>query len=108
MARAGRYRERITIQTPAETRDSLGQAIPAWATYDTRWAEVAPFSASERFGAQTLNAEIRHEVRMRYLSGLTPKMRLLYGSRVLRIVSIIDEREEHRELILLCSEWIET
>jgi SPP1 family predicted phage head-tail adaptor len=82
--------------------------IQTWATYATRYAEVAPFSGSERFQAQTVNAEIIHEVRMRYKSGVTPKMRVLYGTRILRIERIIDEREEHRELVLLCSEWVTT
>jgi SPP1 family predicted phage head-tail adaptor len=86
----------------------LGQAIPSWGTHATRYAEVAPFSGSERFQAQTVNAEIIHEVRMRYKSGVTPKMRVLYGTRILRIERIIDEREEHRELVLLCSEWVTT
>jgi len=108
MVRAGRYRERITIQTPTETRDSLGQAIPSWGTYATRYAEVAPFSGSERYQADTVNAEIIYEVRMRYAAGVTPKMRVLYGTQILRIARIIDEREEHRELVILCAEWVVT
>ena len=108
MVRAGRYRERVTIQQATEAANSLGEMIETWGTYATRFAEVAPFSGSERFQAQTLNAEILHEVRMRYVSGVTPKMRLLYGIRVLKIERIIDEREEHRELVMLCSEWADT
>jgi SPP1 family predicted phage head-tail adaptor len=108
MVRAGRLRERVTIQEATETRDSFGQAVATWATHATCWASVEPFSGSERFQAATLNAEILYEVRIRYDSEITPKMRLLYGTRILRIERIIDEREEHRELVLLCAEWVVT
>jgi SPP1 family predicted phage head-tail adaptor len=108
MVRAGRLSERVIIQTSTEARDSLGQAIPTWTTFATRWASIEPLRGDELFKAQTINAELTHQVRIRYIAGVTPKMRVLYGTRILRILQVADVFEEHRELVLLCAEWVTT
>ena len=41
---------------------------------------------------------------IRYLSGIVPKMRVKYGSRIFDILSVINVSERNRELQLMCRE----
>lgn len=101
---AGRLRHRVTIQQPVETRNAFGEAIKTWSTVATIYASVEPLSGREMFDAEQVQSEISHRVRLRYRSGLTTRMRLLYGSRVLHIQAVIDVKERHQELQLMCRE----
>lgn len=102
---AGRLRERVTVQQASENRTPLGEVTQTWGTYATRWASVEGISAREYFLQGHQQTEASHRVRMRYLSGLTQQMRLLWRGRVLEIVSILehDNRTEHE---LICQEAI--
>jgi SPP1 family predicted phage head-tail adaptor len=104
--RAGDLNRRVTLQTATETQDGAGQPIPAWSDVATVWAAVEPLEGRELFAAQQINAEAIVMVRIRYRPGVRPKMRVLYGSRLLGIISVIDPGERHEELRLLCSEVV--
>ena len=43
---------------------------------------------------------------IRYLSGIVPKMRVKFGSRIFDILSVINVKESNRELQLMCRESI--
>jgi SPP1 family predicted phage head-tail adaptor len=101
---AGKLRHRVTIQQATETRNTLGEAIKTWSTVATVYASVEPIRGREFFAAEQVQSEISHRVRMRYRSGLAPRMRLLYGSRMLQIEAVIDVEERHRETQLMCRE----
>lgn len=103
---AGRLRERVTIQRQSVTRDDYGGEVIAWVNVKTVWASILPRSSAERFisgSAQELS-KISHTVRVRYRSGITPKMRLAWGSRVLYVETITDPDGRRRELVLMCEE----
>ena len=109
MISPGRLNKRITIQhlvagSPAV--NSLGEAQTSWATFQTVWAGVEPLQGNEFWGSQQkqVKAEIKIRVRIRFLSGVTAGMRVLYGSRILNIESVIDPKEKHEEMQLMCSE----
>ena len=103
---AGRLRERITIQQESVTRDEYGAEVIAWTDVATVWASVLPRASGERFvtGAVQVQAEITHAVRIRYKTGLTAKMRLLWESRYLYIETIVDPDGRTRETVLMCRE----
>lgn len=97
-ASIGRLRHRVSVQVVSQVVDGAGGTTDTWTTASTVWAAIEPASARdvERvFGAE-LHAPITHLVTMRYLSGLTHKHRLLFGSRVLQIRGMQnpDERNE--------------
>ena len=106
--RAGRLRYKVTIQEVAETTDSYGSFTESWTTYGTVWAEIDPPKGREYFAAGQKQAEVTTRIRIRYLSGVTPKMRVLFGSRILKINSVIDTDERNIEQILMCVEDIES
>lgn len=104
---SGRLRERVTIQTETVTRDASGEELRTWAEVATVWASVTPGASSERFLASAGQrvAEVTHTVRIRFRSGLTPKMRLVWETtRILEIISVIDPDMRNSTTVLLCSE----
>jgi SPP1 family predicted phage head-tail adaptor len=102
--RIGRLRHRIAIERVTETRDTDGSVIETWSTYATVQASIDPISGREYFAAQSVQADLTHRIVMRYLSGIVPKMRVKYGSRIFDILSVINVSERNRELQLMCRE----
>lgn len=103
----GKLRHRILIEQAAETRDADGSVIEAWSTYATVQASIEPISAREYFAAQSTQADVTHRINLRYLAGVTPKMRVSYGSRLFDILSVINVDESNRELQLMCRESVD-
>lgn len=104
--RSGRLRHKVTIQTASEAIDSFGQAIKTWSTYAQPFASVEPLNGKEFFTANADNSEVTVRIRLRYLAGLTTKMRVLWDSRYYNIQSIIDPAERTAEMVLMCSEGL--
>lgn len=101
---AGQLRHRITIQQSTETKDQYKRPTTGWSDYATVWAAVEPLRGREFLLAQNTNIELTVRVRIRYLHGVTPGMRVLYGGRIFDIQSVIDVEERHREMHLMCTE----
>lgn len=99
----GRLRERVTIQQAAEARNALGETTLSWATFAERWASVEGVTAREALGAGQLDVSITHRVRLRYVTGLTQQMRLIWRGRTLEIVSLL-EHNNSSEHELICQE----
>ena len=105
--RAGQLRHRITIETPVETAETtLGQPVPAWTFFADVFAAVEPVTGSERFASQQMLAGVSHTIRIRYLAGVTVKMRATLGSRVFIFSAVLDSREHRRELIITANEEV--
>lgn len=104
---AGELRKRITIQQRSgSTQDGFGSPITTWGTYATVWAAVRPLSGRELIAAQAVQSEISHQVTLRYRSGITTAMRVLFGSRIFNITAVLDENEAHEKITLLCTEGL--
>lgn len=101
---SGALRHKIIIQQPAGVRDSNGQMVETWTTFATVWASVEPLQGREFFAADQINSEITTRIRLRYLSGITQDMRISFDSRIYDIRSIIQVREIHHEMQLMCKE----
>ena len=100
---AGSLRERVTVQQASEARNALGETVLSWATFATRWASVEGVSSRESMVYGQQQIDVTHRVRLRYLSGLTQSMRILWRGRTLEIVSLLEHgnRSEHE---LVCQE----
>lgn len=102
---AGRLAEYVDIQQLTTTYDSLGHDSDTWAAlHSSVAAEVTPETGNEFTGARETQADVTHIVRIRYRSGITPKMRLSYRSRTLEILAVYDRGERRRMLELHCKE----
>lgn len=103
MINAGNLRERVTVQQATESRNGIGETVLSWGTFATVWASVEGVSAREALTAGQNEVSITHKVQMRYLTGLTQRMRLQWRGRTLEIVSLLehDSRSRHE---LICQE----
>lgn len=107
--RAGTLRERVTIQSFTVMQDEYGEPIETWANLATNpivWANVASRAAGERFisGAEQVQSQISHTVRIRYRSDVTVQMRLVWGVSLLQIENVIDPNGRKSDLVLMCRE----
>lgn len=104
--RAGKLRHRITLQSQFAIRDSFGGETVTWNDESTVWASVDPLSGREYFDSARVNAELSHRVRIRFFSTLTPGWRVLFGSRVLDVKSVINFEERGIYQDLMCQEVV--
>ena len=102
----GKLRHQITIQQVSETQGADGSVIETWSICVTIQASIDPVSGLEYFVAHAIQADVTHRISLRYLSGITPKMRVNYSSRIFDIQSVINMGERNRELQLMCRESI--
>lgn len=100
----GKLRSRIIIQQKSSAFDAAGEPGGAWTTFATVWASIKPSGGGERYVNQQVIANVSHEIGIRFNSGITPKMRVLYGSRVFDILAVHDIDERHIEMRLICQE----
>jgi SPP1 family predicted phage head-tail adaptor len=104
--RAGHLRHLLTIEQASEARDAHGQAVQTWSTFGTVWGSLEPISGRETFLAAQVQAEVTARARVRYLAGITPKMRINFESKIYAITAVIDRELRHRELELLLAEGL--
>lgn len=104
--RAGKLRHRVIIERLTATQDAAGQETGTWGTFATRWASLEPLSGRELVNAQQVSAEVTHAITLRYLSGVVPKMRAVFGGRNFDIQSVLNRDERKVELELLVRERV--
>lgn len=90
MARAGRLDRLITIEQVSETRDAVGGIIKTWTTWKEVWASKLDVAGREYFDAQAVQAEVTTTFRIRYVAGLSPKMRISYAGETYDIESVAE------------------
>jgi SPP1 family predicted phage head-tail adaptor len=100
----GSMSKRVTIRSKTQISDGAGGWKDSWVEVATVWASVEPLSGNEFFKAQQLQYSISHKVTIRYKAGITPKMDILYHGREFDIQNVIDPKERHEQLVLLCQE----
>lgn len=97
--RSGELKQRIELQIPTRSQSS-GEWLDTFTTQATIWGAIEPLSGNRLFLAQQANSQIQGVCRIRYREGVTPRMRLKFGTRIFQIVSIINRDEANQELQL--------
>lgn len=104
--RAGTLRHRVTIQQATETQNSYGEIVQTWTTVATVWGAIEARGMRESFTASQQFATADHVITIRHRSDVTPKMRLVYGSRTFDIEGAVDPDGRKRELRLYVREVV--
>lgn len=104
--KAGLLPKRVTIQNPSTARNSFGEEDVTWATFATVWASIEPLRGVEQIQVQQVQGSVSHKITMRWISGLTPKMRILFKNRIFEIESIVNVQERNEKLELSCVEKV--
>lgn len=102
----GEFRHVIKFQKQSDQQNSYGENNDNWVDVMNTRAGIYPMSGKEFFVAETVNSEVSHKINMRYMPGITPDMRIMFGERAFSIVSVINFQERNIELQLLCKEVI--
>ena len=100
---AGRLRHRVDIQKPVKVQNSTSGASRV--NWSTEWAAVPaaiePLSAREFIAAQAQQSQITGKVIVRYIEGLTPKHRIVHGSRIYNIQGVLADPDSGLEYLTL-------
>lgn len=102
---AEKMRHRITFQQQSPEKDALGGYGDVWTDVVTVWAQITPLSGREYF-SQVRENVISHKIYCRYHSGISPKMRIKFGERIFRILSVMNWEERGQGLTIMCEELI--
>jgi SPP1 family predicted phage head-tail adaptor len=106
--RAGRLRDKVSIQTRSTTADAFGGLVDTWTEDATRSCSIEPVNGKEYFAAQGEQTAASVRIRFRYEAGLLSPAKRLVDNRVSPAViydivaPIIDPGNEHGELIAMC------
>lgn len=104
----GELRHKIIIQTPTESSDSYGGFTATWATFATVWAALNPVRNREYPISLQNETRTLHKITIRYVAGLTDKMRVNFGGRIFNITSIINREERNIVLDIIAEEGMAT
>ena len=102
---AGRLDKRISIERHEVGQDDeTGEVIDRWIPTYSVWAAIEPLQGREFIAAMSVHAELTIRIRLRYLPGIVPTMRVVYQGRVFSLTAVINVREENVELQLMALE----
>lgn len=104
----GKYRHRVTIERQIELRDSMGGVVVQWVMFaDGVPAEVLTGPGRDAIAADQQQADVAARINMRYLPGLTGKMRIVWDGRTFNIIGDPDlDPTGRREWRCKCSAGI--
>lgn len=100
--KAGPLRRRIALESPVRApRDSMGGEALSWVTEAVVPASIEPLIGREYFQAEQVQSEVEVRFRIRWFNGIKPEWRIVFEDTYYDIVSIIDYRMQHVEMVLM-------
>ncbi len=100
----GDLRVRLGLYVPKETADDIGGAKIEWDFLRAFWGKVEPRAVSEiRENGQLLVTQT-YRVTLRYRSDFPEKAKLMWGHRLLRVITHSDPDNRQERLHLICEE----
>lgn len=103
---AGEMRTKITIQQLTESQGPQGEVVETWTDYRIAWAALRPLREFEQEHTKARVGVTRYRVVMRWVPGITPKMRIMLNNSVdLRIIGAVNHEQRNQLLFLDCEEY---
>lgn len=102
--RAGSLTSRLEVQEETRVKNGSGGYTSSWVKLKEIWALVRPASGRDLYWGQMLQQRITHTVTLRFDADITAKHRFRFGSRILRILSVVNLDERGKEQTCLCEE----
>jgi SPP1 family predicted phage head-tail adaptor len=103
---AGKLRHLVEIQGFTTAQDSSGDDVKTYADGSGAFAhvhaEIKTLRGRELIAAQTEFAEADVQITIRYLDGLTERMRVLHDGIYYDILNVNDIERLHRVMVLTC------
>jgi SPP1 family predicted phage head-tail adaptor len=104
--RIGVLRHLVQLQEKAKTPDGGGGNAVAWSTYASVWGRMEPKSGNEPLEAGRLQAQITHELTIRYHPTVSTEHRVFFKNRPMQIRSILNMEERGRWMVLGLEEGV--
>lgn len=101
MAVAYKFDHKITIQHKTDTQ-TYGEVITTWSNFAVVWALIEPTVGREYFAAQQIVDEALFKITIRYLDGVTTKMRVLFNGEYYDIRDVGNPSTKNLHLELIC------
>lgn len=95
---SARMDRKITIESATETLNTANELIKTWSTFASVWAKKTDTGGSEKFNGAVV-AMMSTNFEIRYLSGLTEKMRIKYDGGIYSIIGIVEIGRREGQLI---------
>jgi SPP1 family predicted phage head-tail adaptor len=105
--RAGTLRQRARVQRLVRNDDDMGGSTQSFIDTTWIWCNVSTDVGRELYEAKKVKAEVSHLVTVRYGVDVHFRDRLVIGSLVLDVDSVVDPTGRHQELHLLCIEVVQ-
>ena len=99
---AGRLNRRVTLQSPSQAVDELGQPIPGWTDVAVVWGDIRMRSGLESVKAGAVVSTVQASVRIRYRSGVNAGMRLIHNLQVYEILAVQPDVGGREYVDLVC------
>ena len=97
-------KRRVMIQQLQLVADGAGGYSDVWVEFALAWAEVRTRQQREQLSQEQLNQANITIFKIRYIEGLSPRMRVVMDNRVFEIDSIIDPNESKTYLQIYTKE----
>jgi SPP1 family predicted phage head-tail adaptor len=104
-------RERIRVEQPVATIDSLGGRAITWQEVATIWANVKTDSyqaGRETFEAGTLKSRLRYRMAVRHETALSEDMRIVWRGSYFNIRAIIERPHPAGLLEIIVEQEVES
>lgn len=95
-------RQRITFQSKTLTSDDCGGGEATYSDVVTVWAQVQALrNGQEKFIGSQVESIKKYRITICYMDNINNRMRIVYGTNIMGILSItnVDERHESLEII---------
>ena len=87
-------RHRIQIESLHLVSDGQGGNKSSWLPFAEVWAKITPKQKKEIYSTEQIRPIGTHEIVIRNLEGVLPKMRILFDGRVFQIKGIRKDNEQ--------------
>lgn len=104
MKRIADLRHQILIREKQLVDDGYGGQTETLVTIHDTWAAIWPVSAKEARESMRTESNVTHNIRIRYRTGITHAMIVVFGTRTFEIKGIVNIEERNILLDLVCNE----
>ena len=97
---------RVVIQSESRSLFIGGAYTTSWTTDSTEWANCQPVRNNELYEQEKKQQFSYWRVIMRYMSSMSNKKRLLFGSKILHVETVSDPTSRSRMIEVTCREEV--
>jgi SPP1 family predicted phage head-tail adaptor len=102
MTTIGALRDVVTIQQAGAMQDEIGESVPAWTAIAVVRASVRDLIGRELIAAQAVQSLVTTKITIRFRTDVTAAMRIVRGTEVFQIESVLNPSGRANWLELMC------